>query len=199
MATTHLQTLLTLYLTRQCFGLVQLFSPPFSFCSILIYLMSDIHAPLISQRRSREEEEEEEDDYNQQDRFQEPDRRTTDYGSGVYHYPPHLQPGHFTSLEKLFFFLCSLLLILLFIFVGLYARSSQKDDDDPASRLPLPPKIPKNHTKNQVRKWIMRLYVIVYLFVFLCVSLIVWTIVVSSQQRIYYRQVALVWCVCCCC
>ncbi|KAF1799662.1 hypothetical protein FB192DRAFT_1286821 [Mucor lusitanicus] len=111
--------------------------------------MSDIHAPLISQRRSREEEEEEEDDYNQQDRFQEPDRRTTDYGSGVYHYPPHLQPGHFTSLEKLFFFLCSLLLILLFIFVGLYARSSQKDDDDPASRLPLPPKIPKNHTKNQ--------------------------------------------------
>lgn len=113
--------------------------------------MSDIHAPLISNRRTREERQEDDDgeDYDQ-DNFHEPDRHTTDYGSGVYHYPPHLQPGHFTSLEKLFFFLCSLLLILLFIFVGLYARSSQKDDDDPASRLPLPPKIPKNHTKNQV-------------------------------------------------
>ncbi|KAL7320453.1 hypothetical protein PS15m_000342 [Mucor circinelloides] len=112
--------------------------------------MSDIHAPLISNRRTREERQEDDDgeDYDQ-DNFHEPDRHTTDYGSGVYHYPPHLQPGHFTSLEKLFFFLCSLLLILLFIFVGLYARSSQKDDDDPASRLPLPPKIPKNHTKNQ--------------------------------------------------
>mgnify|MGYP001203789973 CR=1 FL=1 len=100
--------------------------------------MSDIHAPLISNRRTREERQEDDDgeDYDQ-DNFHEPDR-------------PHLQPGHFTSLEKLFFFLCSLLLILLFIFVGLYARSSQKDDDDPASRLPLPPKIPKNHTKNQV-------------------------------------------------
>lgn len=154
--------------------------------------MSDIHAPLISRRRTQEEEEE--DEYNshqQQHNFDDEDgqeRRTTDYGSGIYHYPPHLQPGHFTSLEKLFFFLCSLLLILLFIFVGLYARSSQKEDDDPASRMPAP-KIPKNHTKNEVPKRTMG-YEIVHDYLFVCFyffSLIVWTIVVSSLQPIYYK------------
>lgn len=45
------------------------------------------------------------------------------YGA-YYRYPSSLQPGHFSSLEKLMFFVSSVLLILLFIFVGLYARSS---------------------------------------------------------------------------
>ncbi|KAI8647014.1 hypothetical protein BD408DRAFT_409052 [Parasitella parasitica] len=111
--------------------------------------MSDIDAPLIPKRTHDPEDPE---DYNQEqhsfDEDDEQERRTTDYGTEVYPYPAHLQPGHFTSLEKLFFFLCSLLLILLFVFVGLYARSSQKEDDDPASRMPSP-KTPKNHTKDQ--------------------------------------------------
>lgn len=51
----------------------------------------------------------------------------TDYGSGVYRYPLYLQPGQFTSLEKLMFFVSSILLIFLCIFIGLYARSSFGD------------------------------------------------------------------------
>ncbi|ORY99124.1 hypothetical protein BCR43DRAFT_488772 [Syncephalastrum racemosum] len=51
----------------------------------------------------------------------------TDYGSGIYRYPLYLQPGQFTSLEKLMFFVSSILLILLCVFIGLYARSSLED------------------------------------------------------------------------
>ncbi|KAG0169632.1 hypothetical protein DFQ28_003819 [Apophysomyces sp. BC1034] len=77
------------------------------------------------------------------DRIEDADRRsensgeavsTTDYGSGVYRYPLYLQPGQFTSVEKLMFFVSSILLILLFVFVGLYARSSFDD----RLKVPLP-------------------------------------------------------------
>lgn len=107
--------------------------------------MSDTYAPLIPKRRyemdgyRRNHEGEEEDD---------DEGLRTDYGSAVYHYPPHLQHGHFTSLEKLMFFLSSILLILLFIFVGLYARSSQADDE-PTVPVPIPT-TPANDTSNQV-------------------------------------------------
>lgn len=89
-------------------------------------------------RRNSEEEEEDESD----------GLLRTDYGSAVYRYPHYLQPGHFTSLEKLMFFTSSILLILLCVFAGLYARSSQQEPALPPSPVP---KIPKNHTKKQVR------------------------------------------------
>ncbi|KAI8992298.1 hypothetical protein BDB01DRAFT_424931 [Pilobolus umbonatus] len=90
--------------------------------------MSDPSASLLAKRRTREMEDE--------------DEGVTEYGSGIYRYPPYLQPGHFSSLEKLMFFLSSILLIILFIFVGLYARSSQDTD----STLPSP-HIPHNKTQ----------------------------------------------------
>ncbi|KAI8984336.1 hypothetical protein BDF20DRAFT_859355 [Mycotypha africana] len=76
----------------------------------------------------------------------------------VYSYPTHLQPGHFTSLEKLCFFLSSFLFILLCLFVGLYARNAiQKHHEDKPS-LPLPtssPTMPKpnppNHEGNRTQ------------------------------------------------
>ncbi|KAF7732127.1 hypothetical protein EC973_006382 [Apophysomyces ossiformis] len=96
------------------------------------------------------------------DRIEDADRRsensaeavsTTDYGSGVYRYPLYLQPGQFTSVEKLMFFVSSILLILLFVFVGLYARSSF--DDRLKNPLPTPvnpppetPSLPGNDTKS---------------------------------------------------
>jgi hypothetical protein len=106
-------------------------------------VMSDTtNTPLLTRRRldSQEEDEEELDDQLLQQ---------TDYGSAVYHYPPYLQPGHFTSLEKLFFFTSSILLIVLFVFVGLYARSSQKEDDPVI--IPMPKHPNQNHTKKAVR------------------------------------------------
>lgn len=77
------------------------------------------------------------------DRIDETDNRsdhgsgdaTTDYGS-VYRYPLYLQPGQFTSLEKLMFFVSSILLILLCIFIGLYARSSFGDHLTPPPSTP---------------------------------------------------------------
>lgn len=104
--------------------------------------MSDTNTPLLTRRRldSQEEDDEELNDQLLQD---------TDYGSGVYRYPHYLQPGHFTSLEKLFFFTSSILLIILFVFVGLYARSSQKENDPVITPIPTDPN--KNHTKKSVR------------------------------------------------
>ncbi|KAL0094245.1 hypothetical protein F4703DRAFT_1727279 [Phycomyces blakesleeanus] len=93
------------------------------------------------------------------DRIDDPDRRsdtsgdavsTTDYGSGVYRYPVYLQPGQFTSLEKLMFFVSSILFILLCVFTGLYARSSYDDSPKlpPALPVPQPPLPPiDNHTE----------------------------------------------------
>ncbi|KAI8366512.1 hypothetical protein BD560DRAFT_400554 [Blakeslea trispora] len=104
--------------------------------------MTDVNEPLITRKRQINDDQpsfgrfrEQEDD--------EGDGLITDYGSGVYRYPTYLQPGHFTSLEKLLFFLSSILLILLFVFVGLYARSSQVDNDP---FVPVPRK-PENNTK----------------------------------------------------
>lgn len=111
--------------------------------------MADVQAPLLSRRRL--EDESGTSSHNLVDRHgtEEEDYEPTEYGSGVYRYPAYLQPGHFTSLEKLMFFSSSILLILLFIFAGLYARSSQQDHDPPS--LPTtPPDLPKNHTKKQV-------------------------------------------------
>lgn len=103
-------------------------------------------SPLLSKKRRYEEDrhsnEEEEDEDDDEEGLR------TDYGSAVYHYPPHLQHGHFTSLEKLMFFTSSILLILLFVFVGLYARSSQADDE-PSIPLPIPT-VPNNKS-DQVR------------------------------------------------
>ncbi|KAI8047518.1 uncharacterized protein B0P05DRAFT_565796 [Gilbertella persicaria] len=102
--------------------------------------MTDVNEPLLIRKKRTDEDQH---SFGEQDEEEEGLR--TDYGSGVYRYPAYLQPGHFTSLEKLMFFLSSILLILLFIFVGLYARSSQMDEDP---LIPLPTK-PDNHTKEQ--------------------------------------------------
>ncbi|KAI9359448.1 hypothetical protein BD770DRAFT_409694 [Pilaira anomala] len=110
--------------------------------------MSDVQAPLLTRRRL--EDESGTSSHNLVDRHgtEEEEYEPTEYGSGVYRYPAYLQPGHFTSLEKLMFFSSSILLILLFIFAGLYARSSQQDNHPPS--LPTtPPDLPKNHTKKQ--------------------------------------------------
>jgi hypothetical protein len=98
-----------------------------------------MQAPLLPKRRYEDDEEEEDDD----------EGVRTDYGSAVYHYPPHLQHGHFTSLEKLMFFTSSILLILLFVFVGLYARSSQTDDE-PMFPIPTIPNNKTIHVSNQI-------------------------------------------------
>jgi hypothetical protein len=82
----------------------------------------------------------------------EEEEATTDYGSGNYPYPTYLQAGHFTSLEKLMFFVSSILLILLCVFVGLYARSAQ-NNKDVSSPIPLPPShVGRNESKAQVIK-----------------------------------------------
>lgn len=113
--------------------------------------MSEANAPLLSRRRLDDESPLASshnlvDRHGREDEYEE---EPTEYGSGVYRYPPYLQPGHFTSLEKLMFFSSSILLILLFIFAGLYARSSQQDNHAPS--LPtIQPKLPKNHTAKQV-------------------------------------------------
>lgn len=76
----------------------------------------------------------------------------TDYGSGVYRYPLYLQPGQFTSLEKLMFFVSSTLLILLCVFIGLYARSSFQDRwHQPPPTIPLPTATP-THTPTPPEK-----------------------------------------------
>lgn len=119
--------------------------------------MSDVNAPLLSSRRRLGDQVEQQvSSHNLMPRNDSPaegeeeeDLATTDYGSGVYRYPTYLQPGHFTSLEKLFFFTSSILFILLFIFVGLYARSSQQEKEVViVEPIPIPS---KNHTKKQVR------------------------------------------------
>ncbi|KAI7906619.1 uncharacterized protein BX663DRAFT_497111 [Cokeromyces recurvatus] len=107
--------------------------------------MSDVNTPLLATKDQRPStsihpnNEEQEESY----------VRATDYGTGIYRYPRHLQPTRqFTSLEKFMFFSSSILVILLFLFIDLYARSSQKDDDEPIIRPPAPTHdIPKNHTK----------------------------------------------------
>lgn len=103
--------------------------------------MSDVHAPLLGKRRLEDDS----SSHNEQDTEEE---ELADYG-GVYRYPAYLQPGHFTSLEKLMFFSSSILLILLFILAGLYARSSQQDNHLPSLPTFLP--TPKNHTKKPVK------------------------------------------------
>lgn len=120
--------------------------------------MQDISTPLLGRRRLENENTRAsshnlttrgEDDESLRNSEEESDGLLrADYGSAVYRYPNYLQPGHFTSLEKLMFFTSSILLILLCVFAGLYARSSQQE---PALPLPVP-KIPKNHTKKQVRR-----------------------------------------------
>lgn len=109
--------------------------------------MTDVNTPLLGKRRL-EDEDSSHNVTNEHDREEEEEEELADYG-GVYRYPPYLQPGHFTSLEKLMFFSSSILLILLFILAGLYARSSQQDNHLPS--LPtLIPSLPKNQTKKQV-------------------------------------------------
>lgn len=75
-------------------------------------------------------------------------REEEQYGT-YYRYPSSLQPGHFTSLEKLFFFISSVLLFLLFIFVGLYARSSTGHD---SPVIISPPKHPNQTKQVTIRK-----------------------------------------------
>lgn len=117
-----------------------------SFSPLYSFSMSDVNAPLLAKRRLEDES----SNHNLTNGHDEEEEEPTDYG-GVYRYPPYLQPGHFTSLEKLMFFSSSILLILLFILAGLYARSSQQDNHLPS--LPtLVPSLPKNHTKKQVNR-----------------------------------------------
>ncbi|KAI9470041.1 MAG: hypothetical protein EXX96DRAFT_491603 [Benjaminiella poitrasii] len=106
--------------------------------------MPDINAPLLS-TNTEDEQGQNGSSHEENDRTH---TTTASYGTILYPYPRHLQPGHFTSLEKVMFFLSSILIILLFLFVGLYARSSQKDDDDVPIIQPTPTHdIPSNDTK----------------------------------------------------
>ena len=119
--------------------------------SVLAYsAMQEEAKPLLARRRLGDESNQPSShnliDRNRHDEEEDDEEGVvTDYGSAVYRYPPYLQPGHFTSLEKLMFFTSSILLILLCVFVGLYARSSQQSPVYTPS-----PRIPKNHTKKQV-------------------------------------------------
>ena len=108
--------------------------------------MTDANEPLLTRKRKVDDDQHSFGRFREQEDEDEQGLRT-DYGSGVYRYPAYLQPGHFTSLEKFLFFSSSILLILLFVFVGLYARSSQVDD---APLVPVP-KQPENNTKTPVR------------------------------------------------
>jgi hypothetical protein len=128
----------------------------FFFTNISFEGMQEISTPLLGRRRLEDESNpmsshnltDRRRDSDQDEDEEEEEGIRTDYGSGVFRYPHYLQPGHFTSLEKLQFFSSSILFILLCVFVGLYARSSQQDAS-PVLPIPLP-SIPKNHTKKQV-------------------------------------------------
>ncbi|KAI9284616.1 hypothetical protein BC943DRAFT_343385 [Umbelopsis sp. AD052] len=73
--------------------------------------MDETRQPLLSDRQEDEEERE----------ISSPNGRDASY-----HRPVFVQPGKFTSLEKLLFFVSSVLLILLSVFAGLYARSAME-------------------------------------------------------------------------
>ncbi|KAI9253394.1 hypothetical protein BDA99DRAFT_519653 [Phascolomyces articulosus] len=113
-------------------------------------LSDDARAPLLSRNRIDEAD----------NRSERSNEEINDYGSsshtngGVYRYPLYLQPGQFTSLEKLMFFISSILLIFLCVFIGLYARSSFDDRLQPSpipSPLPSPsdPPVVQPPDKNQ--------------------------------------------------
>ncbi|KAI9495022.1 hypothetical protein BDB00DRAFT_815531 [Zychaea mexicana] len=94
-------------------------------------LSDETRAPLLSRNRI---------DESADNRSERSNEEITDYGSssGVYRYPLYLQPGQFTSLEKLMFFISSILLIFLCVFIGLYARSSFDDRLQPPVPSPSP-------------------------------------------------------------
>jgi hypothetical protein len=73
--------------------------------------MDETRQPLLSDQQEDEEERE----------ISSPNGRDVSY-----HRPVFVQPGKFTSLEKLLFFVSSVLLILLSVFAGLYARSAME-------------------------------------------------------------------------
>jgi hypothetical protein len=75
----------------------------------------------------------------------------TEYGSTSFPYPPYIQPGLFTSLEKLMFFMLILLLIVLFILIGLFAGGLRIGGDGPSTISPHP-RFPQNGTGHQVLK-----------------------------------------------
>jgi hypothetical protein len=77
----------------------------------LLFIMDDSRQPLLSDREEEEEERE----------ISSPHGR-----DGSYRRPMFVQPGKFTSLEKLLFFVSSVMLILLSVFAGLYARSAME-------------------------------------------------------------------------
>ncbi|KAI7872405.1 hypothetical protein BDF14DRAFT_501131 [Spinellus fusiger] len=100
--------------------------------------MADSQSPLLSRDRI--------DNHDGHSENSEDAVSNTDYGSGVYRYPVYLQPGQFTSLEKLMFFVSSILFILLCVFTGLYARSSYNENPKKSPHPPVP--IPLPPTKN---------------------------------------------------
>ncbi|RUS22887.1 hypothetical protein BC937DRAFT_95451 [Endogone sp. FLAS-F59071] len=65
-----------------------------------------------------------------------------------YRAPIFLQPGKFTSLEKLMFFVSAVLLVLMCVFAGLYAKSLSHDARPPGNgdkeRPPPPPEVPES-------------------------------------------------------
>ncbi|KAI8138874.1 hypothetical protein BJV82DRAFT_673222 [Fennellomyces sp. T-0311] len=102
-------------------------------------LSDEARAPLLSRNRIDETD----------NRSERSNEEVTDYGSGVYRYPLYLQPGQFTSLEKLMFFISSTLLISLCVFIGLYARSSFDDRLPVPSPTPDPPPVVQPPDKNE--------------------------------------------------
>ena len=125
-------------------------------------LTDDARAPLLSRNRIDETD-------NRSGHSNNDNEEINDYGSsnggggGVYRYPLYLQPGQFTSLEKLMFFISSILLIFLCVFIGLYARSSFDDRLQPPvipdpSPIPSDPPVvqPAPPDKNQVIKYCIK-------------------------------------------
>src|ERR1700731_3800653 len=71
--------------------------------------MDDSRQPLLSDRQEDEDERE----------ISSPSGRDASYRRPIF-----VQPGKFTSLEKLLFFVSAIMLILMSVFAGLYARSA---------------------------------------------------------------------------
>jgi hypothetical protein len=95
--------------------------------------MTEVQAPLLSVNRFESEEEEEgEYSYHRQVVIEE-----------------QIHHAHFTVLERCVFFLCFILILLMFLCVGLVARINQAFD---GPSLPIPqPTIPKNETCDPVK------------------------------------------------
>lgn len=96
--------------------------------------MSESRAPLLSNADA-------EDDDNEVGTTHDSEGLLPD--ANRYRAPIFLQPGKFTSLEKLMFFVSAVLLVLMCVFAGLYAKSLSHDVRPPPVKDPPPIEVPE--------------------------------------------------------